>query len=128
MNTFYIAKLVQNIANTGSVCNGKSWPQRVVNNEAIEVAVLKHVALDYTQSTHCLAQASGISCWSITRILKVHKFYWYKTKLLKKLNEDDSYRRLLQFCEEMSQRCVKDSGLLFNICFSDKCTFYLKDQ
>lgn len=39
-------------------------------------------------------------------------------------NEHDSDRKM-QFCEELRQRLIKKSGLLYNICFYDKCTFYL---
>lgn len=124
VNHSYVTKIVQKFSDTGSVCNKKIQMQRVVRNEAVEVAVLGHVELDHTQSTRQLAEVSGVSRSSIIRILKAHKFHPYKTRLVQELNEDDPDRRL-QFCEEMSQRLIADPDLLFNICFSDECTFHL---
>lgn len=124
VNDSYVAKLVRKFVDTGSVCNVKHQPQNPIRNEAVEVAVLGHVQLDHTQSTRQLAEASGVSRSSIIRILKAYKFHPYKIKLVQELNEDDPDRRL-QFCEQMSQRLIEDPHLLFNICFTDECTFYL---
>ncbi|EFN73065.1 hypothetical protein EAG_00196, partial [Camponotus floridanus] len=71
-----------------------------------------------------LSAVSGISRTSIRRILKHHKFHPYKIKLLQELNEDDFDRRL-QFCEVMSERITNNPNFLFNICFSDECSFFL---
>lgn len=120
----YVGKVVQKFVDTGSVCNVKHQPQKPIRNEAVEVAVLGHVEMDHSQSTRQLAEASGVSRSSIIRILKAYKFHPYKIKLVQELNEDDPDRRL-QFCEVMSQRLIEDPQLLFNICFSDECTFYL---
>lgn len=61
---------------------------------------------------------------SVLRILEKHKFNPSKIKLVHALNEDHPDIRL-QFCEEMSQRLIEDPQLLFKVCFSDDCTFYL---
>lgn len=120
----YVGKLLQKFSATGSVCNKKHQPQRPVRNEDVEVAILGHIALDPTTSTRRLSEASGVSRTSAMRILKSHKYFPYKIRLVHELNDDDPDRRL-QFCEEMSQRLIDNPDLLFNICFSDECTFYL---
>lgn len=38
---------------------------------------------------------------------------------------DDDFDRRLQFCETMSERAIADQHFLFNICFSDECSFFL---
>lgn len=81
----------------------KCQQQRIVSNEAVEVIVLGHVALNHTQSTRQLAEALVISRSFIIRILKTHKIHPYKTKLVQYLHRDYRDRRL-QFGEEMTQR------------------------
>lgn len=44
--------------------------------------------------------------------------------LVHELNEDDPDRRL-QFCELFSEQLVTNPNLIYNICFSDECTFML---
>ncbi|EFN87922.1 hypothetical protein EAI_08475, partial [Harpegnathos saltator] len=48
----------------------------------------------------------------------------YKIQLSQQINEDDFDRRL-EFCEIISTRAVYNPNFLFNVCFSDECTFYL---
>lgn len=44
--------------------------------------------------------------------------------VVQELNEDDFDRRL-QFCEVFSKQLILKTNLLYNICFSDECTFML---
>lgn len=76
-----------------------------------EVTVFGHVALDHTQSTQQLAQASSVSRSSIIRILKAHTFHPYRVTLAQELNEDDPDRRF-QFYEEISQRLIEDPDFI----------------
>ncbi|KYN41936.1 hypothetical protein ALC56_03635 [Trachymyrmex septentrionalis] len=66
-------------------------------------------------STKQLAAVSVVSRSSIQRILKHHMFHPYKIKLLQKLNGDDFE----------SDRLTNNPNFFFNICFSDKCSFFL---
>jgi len=127
INDKYVAKLIRKFEETGSVSNirrNRNQENRPVRNEAAEIAVLGHVALDNTQSTRGLATSSGFTRSTVQRILKHNKFHPYKIKLVHELHEDDFDRRL-EFCELMSHRLINNANLLFNICFSDECTFYL---
>lgn len=123
----YVIKLMQKFMETGSVENKKRQPERPIINEPVEVAVLGHVAMDNNQSLNQLSQASGVSTSSVWRILKKHKFHPYKIKLVQELNEDDNDRRL-EFCEIMSNNLLNNGNLLYNICFSDECTFFLNGE
>lgn len=120
----YVRQLMDKFMETGTVQNHKDNPVRVVRNEGMQVAVLGHITMDNTLSTRQLAEVSGVSRTSVRRILKAHKFYPYKIQLLHELNEDD-YDRRLQFVEEMSERCIGNPNFMYNICFSDECSFFL---
>lgn len=124
VNRKYVLELVHKFRETGSVANKKRDIANPVVNEAVEVAVLGHVIQDATLSTRKLAAISGVNRTSIQRILKKHKFHPYKIRLVQELNEDDFDRRL-EFCETMSARVNQDPHLLFNICFSDECSFFI---
>lgn len=122
----YVMELMQKFMETGSVGNRKHNPTRVVNDEAMEVAVLGAVTLEDQQSLSQLSRATGVSRSSVFRILHKHKFHPYKIKLVQELHEDDSdRRRRLEFCEVMSRSLIDTPNLLYNICFSDECTFSL---
>lgn len=118
---------MQKFMETGSVTNKKHQPERQIINEPIEVAVLGHVAMDNNQSLNQISHASGVSTSSVWRILKKHNFHPYKVKLVQELNEDD-YDRRLQFCEIMSTNLTNNVNLLYNICFSDECMFFLNGE
>lgn len=122
----YVLDLVSKFRETGSLANKKRDPQRElpVRNEATVVGVLGQVAADPTTSTRKLATVTNIPRTTIRRILKQHKFHPYKIHLVHELNEDDFDRRQ-EFCEVMSERILANANFLFNICFSDECTFYL---
>lgn len=120
----YVQHLIEKFRTTGSVNNIKREVNRPVRNETTEVAVLGHVHMDPTQSIRKISQSSGVSRSSVHRILKTHKFHPFKMTLVQELNEDDPDRRL-QFCELLSEHLVNNINLLYNICFSDECTFML---
>lgn len=120
----YVLELVKKFQETGNVANKKREIEKPIVNEASEVAVLGQVHLDPTLSTRQLASVSGINRTSIQTILKKNKFHPYKIHLVQELHEDD-YDRRLQFCEIMSERAGNDPQFLFNICFSDECSFFL---
>lgn len=117
----YVVQLVAKFDATGSVGNKKRVYER---DEAREVAVLGHVAMDPTLSTRKLSDVSGVSRTTIMRILKQHKFHPFKIRLVQELNEDDFDRRL-QFCEVVSEMINDNQNYMFDICFSDECSFYL---
>lgn len=117
----YVLHLVAKFNATGSVENRKRANER---DEAREVAVLGHVAMDPTLSTRKLSDVSGVSRTTIRRILKHHKFHPFKIQLVQELNEDDFDRRL-QFCELVSEIINNNQNYIFDICFSDECSFYL---
>lgn len=119
----YVRDLVRKFQQSGSVANRKR-NNADFQQEGREVAVLGHVAMDHTLSTRKLATESGVSRSTIQRILKKHKFHPYKISLVQELNEDDNDRRL-QFCETMSDRIINNPNLLFNVCFSDECSFFI---
>lgn len=120
----YILELVQKFRETGSVANKKREMDNPVVNEASEVAILGHIVQDPTMSTRHLATVSGIRRSSIQKILKKHKFHPYKIHLVQELNEDDFDRRV-QFCETIVEQATNDQHFLFNVCFSDECSFFL---
>lgn len=62
---------------------------------------------------------------SVRRILEKKK-YTYKIKLIHKLNEDDSDRRL-EFCKTLMNNCNKPF-FTSRIIFSDESTFWLNDM
>lgn len=117
----YVLDLVRKFVRTGSVTNSKRATER---NEVLELAVLGHVSVDPTLSTRKLAAVSGVSRTTVQRILKKHKFHPYKISLVHELNEDD-YDRRLQFCETISETTTTNPRFLFNVCFSDECSFFL---
>lgn len=119
-----VRELVAKFRETGSVCNKKRQLQNPVLNEPTEIAVLGQVAVDRTLSTRQLAVVTGVSRTSIQRVLKKYKFHPYKIRLVQELNEDDFDRRL-QFCEIMSERAMHNGNFVFNVCFSDECSFFL---
>ena len=119
-----VRELVAKFRETGSVCNKKRQFENPVLDEPMEIAVLGQVAVDRTLSTRQLANVSGVSRTSVQRILKKYKFHPYKIRLVQELNEDDFDRRV-QFCEIMSERAMQNENFLFNVCFSDECTFFL---
>lgn len=127
VNRKYVLELVAKFRETGSLANRKrivAAENQIVQNEGFNVAVLGHVNLDPTLGTRQLATISGISRTSFRRILKSNKFHPYKIHLVQELHEDDFDRRL-EFCENMSERIINDPNLVFNICFSDECSFFL---
>ncbi|XP_067130452.1 uncharacterized protein [Centruroides vittatus] len=125
-NAKYVLELVQKFQLMGSVANKRRDPgrERPVRNEATEIGILGQVAADPTLSTRKLEAVTSISRTTIRWILKAHNFHPYKINLVHQLNEDDFDRRQ-QFCEIMTERLRIDVDYLFNICFSDECTFFL---
>lgn len=81
-----------------------------IQSEALAMKPWIVIALDNSQSVRHL-------------ILKVQKYHPFKPKLLHEFNEDD-FDKPLQLCEQMRQKVNPNHKLLFNICFSDECTFY----
>lgn len=120
----YVRKLISKFRETGSVLNRKHERQKTVTNEASQIGVLGHVAMEPTSSTRQLSTTSGLSRTSVQRILKTHRFHPYKIHLSQQLNEDDPDRRL-QFCEEMTERIANNPNFLYCTCFSDESTFFL---
>lgn len=118
-----VRELVAKFRESGSVKNKKRQGENPVLNEPVELAVLGQVAMDSTMSTRQLAVATGVSRTSVQRVLKKYKFHPYKIQLLQELNDDDFDRRL-QFCEIVTERANHNANFLFNICFSDECTFF----
>lgn len=73
VNDSYIVKLVQKLVDSGSVCNKKDEPQQQIRNEAEEMAVLEHVALDPSKSMRQIVEASGVSRSFQIRITKLNQ-------------------------------------------------------
>lgn len=121
VNRKYVLELVSKFQETGSVANKKRNMER---NEAAEVAVLGQIALNPMTSTRQLAHESGFTRTRIANILKHHKFHPYKIHLSHALNEDDFDRRV-EFCDTMSERVTANPNYLYNVCFSDECSFFL---
>lgn len=119
-----VRELVAKFRETGSVHNKKRNIENAGFHEAMEIAVLGEVAMDSTLSTRQLAIATGVPRTSVQRVLKKYKFHPYKIRLVQELNEDDFDRRL-QFCEVMSERALNNDNFIFNVCFSDECSFFL---
>lgn len=119
----YIRQLIIKFEETGSVANKKRVHQRVLN-EAAQVEVLGHFAMNPTMSLRQASAITGISHEAVRRVLKLHKFHPYKMQILQELREDDPDRRI-QFCEDMTEMLRVTPQLLKNICFSDECTFHL---
>ncbi|KAJ8922531.1 hypothetical protein NQ315_007561 [Exocentrus adspersus] len=122
-----VRELVAKFCETGSVGNRKRHRENPVLNEITEIEVLGQIAMDSTLSTRQLARVTGMSRTSFQRILKKYKFHPYKIQLVQELNEDDFDRRL-QFCEIVSERAINNENFLFNVCFSDECTFFLNGE
>lgn len=119
----YVLQLINKFVATGSVNNKKSNRARIVNNEAVAVAVLGHVSLmENTQSLTKLSDASGVLRTSVFRILHRHKFHPYKIRLVHELYGDDFERRT-EFCEILSERVSTNANLLYNICFRTNVHF-----
>lgn len=120
----YVIDLMHKFTSTGSVGNKKHNRLELVNNEAIEVAVLGQVSLEnqQAQSLTTISREVSVSSSTVYRILHKHKYHPYKIKLVQELYEDDFDRRL-EFCELLSQRLTDNPHLLHNLCFSDECTF-----
>jgi hypothetical protein len=124
----YVLELLNKLMETGNVNNRKHNRSGIVNDEAINVAVLGHVAMmENTQSLTSLSRESGVSRTTVSRILHRHKFHPYKIKMIHELNEDDFDRRM-EYCEILSERVIETPNLLYKICFSDECTFYLNGE
>jgi len=120
----YILELIAKFRQTGSVANKKRNMENPVRNEATEVAVLGEIVMNPTLSTRKLSDETGVPRTTVQRILKHNKWHPYKIQLLQELTEDDNDRRL-QFCEIMSEIVINDPNYLFNVCFSDECSFFL---
>lgn len=122
----YVIQLMEKFTTTGSVCNKVHKREGLVNNEAIQVAILGQVSLEaqQPQSLSTISRAIGVSSSTVFRVLHKFKYHPYKVKLVQELNEDDFDRRL-EFCESMTQFINNNPQLLNNICFSDECSFSL---
>lgn len=123
----YVSDLMKKFRETGSVSNKKHHVERPMRNEAIQVAVLGHVQIDNNTSVRKSGREIGVSKSTVHRILKEQKFHLYIIKLVHELNEDDFDRRL-EFCEYYSNLLSDHQNLLYNVCFSDECSFYLHGE
>lgn len=119
----FVLDLIQKFTETGSVCRVKRTDRRVLN-EATQIEVLGHFAMNPTTSIRQIATATGISLGSVHKVTKLNKFHPYKMKICHELNEDDFDRRS-EFCEQMIRMIDASNEIVKNICFSDECTFYL---
>ena len=91
----------------------------------MQVEVLGQVAINPEVLTRQLASLTGVSQASVRKVLKKHKFYSYKMKILQELGDDDPDRRI-QFCEMLTEKIQRQPSLTKNICFRDECSFFLK--
>ncbi|KAJ8909300.1 hypothetical protein NQ315_011260 [Exocentrus adspersus] len=90
---------------TGSVKNKKSNNRRRVLNEATQIEILGTFAAESTSSLRIVARQTGISHETIRK---------------------DDFDRRIEFCETVSNLVIAIPNLLFNICFTDECTFFLR--
>ena len=122
----YVIELVRKFDETGSVQNKRHNRSRSMTNEEMQIGVLGLLEADRTQikSIRKLSEESGVRQTSVHTILKLAKYYPYKISLVQELNEDD-YDRRTEFCELMSNRILENRNIVYNICFSDECTFAL---
>lgn len=122
----FIIQLVHKFEVTGSVANKKHNRTRTVTGENDQVAVIGQLMAEREQcgSVRKLSQETGYSRASVHRILKLAKFHPYKMTLVHELNEDDGDRRM-EFCQIISQEIIANPVFLYNVCFSDECTFFL---
>lgn len=118
----YVIELISKFVETGSVMDKKRAPIGTVNDEGAALAVLGRAHL--IPNTQSVRQLRGLAN-NVFRILHKYKFHPYKMKLIHELNDDDFDRRQ-EFCEIMAQHINHNPNFLYNVCFSDECTFSLR--
>lgn len=122
----YIRELVAKFEETGSVINKKRTGPQVLDEDTT-VEVLGQFAINPQLSLRKAARETGVSHESVRKVLKHHKFFPYKMKILQELGDDDPDRRI-EFCEFMTNLINAEPGTIKNICFSDECTFFLNGE
>lgn len=123
-----VSQTIRRFEETGSVKNRQipGRPTSVTNEEnQMEIA---QAFVEYPHLTiRRAAEQHDISRMSVHTILKSIKFHPYKVHLVQELNEDDPDRRT-EFCDLMMNKIDRDPNFLYNIVFSDECTFTLKGE
>jgi len=119
----YVLDLVRKFQETGSVCN-KSVKNPRVLDEAAQIEILGHFAVDPQTSIPKVSRLTNISIGSVHKTLRQNNFFPYKIQHFQELGEDD-YDRRIQFCELMTERINAQPNFLKNICFSDEASFFL---
>lgn len=113
----YVIQLIKKFKETGCVINKKTNQPKLIN-EAAQIEIMGHFAMNPTSSIRQVSATTGMSMGSVHKILKLNKFHPYKIQPYQKLLEEDFDRRI-QFCEEMTAIINVTPNLVQNICFSD---------
>lgn len=91
-------------------------------SEQVEINVLAYFEAYKNNSTRDLAKESGLSLFTIWRILKKFKFVPYKYRPVQTLLPGDTERRLF-FCQWLVNMCVQDYNFLKYILWTDEANF-----
>lgn len=116
-------ELIGKFRRTGSVANAPKSGRTSLDEET-QLEVVAQFVENPQQSTRLVAKLCDLSHQTVQNSLKKNKFHAYKFKLVHALNEDDPDRRL-QFCEEIGELIDANTNFVYNVAFSDECTFFV---
>lgn len=121
-NRRYFLKLYRKFRrNEGVFAKGRTKKHFIIN-EQTEVDVLAYFEAYKNNSTRDLARDSGLSLFTILRILKKYKFVPYKYRPVQTLLPGDTERRLI-FCQWFVDMCRQNLNFLRHIIWSDEANF-----
>lgn len=106
---------------SGSIHLSRNKPATVVNEEN-EINVMAFVMNNPHAGCRQISRESGVSVGTVINILHKHKFHPYHMSLHQDLRGNDFMNRV-HFCNWVQRKMDRDPLFLFNVMFSDECTF-----
>lgn len=114
--------LVNNLQSHGSFTKPKRDRNRPVRNNINRNNVIGAVIENPHTSIELISETTNVTSTSVRRILKENGYHDYKIILVQELRPGD-YERRLNFIAEMSILKEDNINFLYNILWSDECTF-----
>lgn len=121
-NRRYFLKLYRKFRNNEKVFAKVRTKKQFILSEQEEVNVLAYFEAYKNSSTRDLVRDSGLSLFTIWRILKKFKFVPYKYRPVQTLLPGDNERRLI-FCQWLVNMCRQNYNFLKYILWTDEANF-----